>query len=159
MSRLSGLVASAHGHGRQGARDDPELLAKRVAYSQRDAVLSEINGDARSDAIKERGEDGSLVLYKQVNELTRRPDERKLVLGAIKRIRHPDALAIAEAALAEEALRRDAENACLDLAQHLVHRDEHREHCLALLKQIADTSTDGKHKKRATEILAKNSKP
>jgi HEAT repeat protein len=110
------------------------------------------------DNLKARGEDDSLLVYKQVYEVARRPDERKSVLGAIKRVHHPEALAIAQAALAEDALRRDAESTCLDLADHLIRRDQHRDACTALLEQIAESSQQDNHKQRANDILAKYAK-
>ncbi len=103
----------------------------------------------------ERSDKENVAQYKSAMEMARRPDEKKMVIGAVAKVYHGDALVLAEVALDGKEFPNEAESACLSLADRLGRNRESKDKALGVLKRIADTSKNEKHVKRALELLGK----
>lgn len=78
-------------------------------------------------------------LLKPVYELAARPEEKRLVLSALSSAPHRDALQLAERALADTAVKAEAEMACAQIAKALVASDPEAAE-MSLQRLVADGS-------------------
>lgn len=78
-------------------------------------------------------------LLKPAYELAARPEEKRLVLSALASAPHRDALLLAERALADAAVKTEAEIACLQIAKALV-ASEPEAAGASLQRLVADSS-------------------
>lgn len=90
-------------------------------------------------------------LYRQAFEAMPRADERKLLLGGLGKVRHAEALKLAESCLGEESMRQEAGMACVNIAESLPVADV--EAFRAALDGILLRTADENLKKRAKGLL------
>jgi len=104
-----------------------DLLAiARTADSPVHKVLA-LRGFVRMAALPgERPPADTVKLFADAMKLAERPDDKKLVLGALPNVAHPGALDLAVACLADPALEVEAANAVIQVAKNVrkTHRDE-----------------------------------
>jgi HEAT repeat protein len=84
--------------------------------------------------------------------LASRPDEKKLVLGALAEVRHIDALMMADMCLGDEALRDEAAVTMLAIARALAA--EQRDAALAAIEKVSKTATSEKVHQQAADAAA-----
>jgi len=82
-----------------------------------------------------------------------RPDEKKLVLGALSGIGDAVAMDAAQKYIQDEALATEAEFACIRIASRL--KDKAREETMAVIRKIAETSKSEANRKKAAEVSKK----
>jgi len=82
-----------------------------------------------------------------------RPDEKKLVLGALSEIGHNVAMDAAQKYIQDEALATEAELACIKIAGRLNGKE--REDAMVVIKKIAETSKNESNRRQAGEISKK----
>jgi len=103
---------------------------------------------------RERAREQLVADYRELMGLAERPDDRKMVLGAVAKVEHADALEMARAALDDKDLTAEAEAACLALADKLRRNKDVREQVKAVLTRLS-ASANEKTAKRAKEQLEK----
>jgi HEAT repeat protein len=98
-----------------------------------------------------RGEGETMSMLRQAWELSERPDEKRLVLGALGGVSSSAALDLAEASLADEDLRSEAEAASHKIAVSIAGKNPDR--AKRSLKRLAETSQDERLREQAIEAL------
>jgi HEAT repeat protein len=98
-----------------------------------------------------RTADETLKLCARAMAAAQRPDEKKLVLGAVGRVPHPDALAMAKKYAADASLRAEAERASVMIASGMTA--SYPEQAEPALKEIIAATKDAGIRKRAREAL------
>ena len=86
--------------------------------------------------------------------LASRPDEKKLVLVALSGIGDLAALEAAQKCMQDEALKKEAELACVRIAQRFKPGKE-RDKAMAVVKAIAETTKDAGVRKQAESALTR----
>ena len=98
----------------------------------------------------------TLKAYEDLMELARRPEERKLVLGALANLPHPRALAIADVCLADPDVSAEATLATVNIAR--VIKGAYRDETAAAMKKLAIFAKDQDVRRQAEGILAQITK-
>lgn len=135
---------------------DPEviydlLMIARTSTSQAHAVLA-LRGYVRLVRLpSEREPIETFRMLEEAMSLAERPEEKKLVLGALAEVRHIDVLMLAELQLGDEALCNEAAVAMLTIARALAA--EHPAAALAAIEKACDAATDEKVQQQANETV------
>jgi HEAT repeat protein len=98
-----------------------------------------------------RDTEETLTMLRQAWDFSERPDEKRLVLGALGSLPSPAALDFAEMSLADENLRNEAEVACHKIAVSLA--GAHPDRAKRSLRRLAETSRDERLRQQAAEDL------
>ncbi len=138
----------------RAALDPLKRLAKEAGKTTHRvlALRGTVRLTAASAATRKREE--LLADYGTLMGMAERADEKRLVLGAVAKVEHMDALAMAKAYLQDEALRAEAEAACLTLTDRLRRNKKVRDQIRAVLNGLA-SSPNAKTAKRAKQQLGK----
>lgn len=87
-------------------------------------------------------------------KLASRPDEKKLVLGALGGISDGAALEAAQKCIQDDALKTEAELACIKIAQSF-KPGKARDKAMVVVKQIAETTKNDNVRKQAESALSR----
>ena len=99
----------------------------------------------------ERTAEQSLALYVDAMALATQAQEKKTVLGALAALRHPKALDMALAAMADKAVRAEAAQAAVTLASALL--SSHNKQAVAALNRVAEEAKDTEAARLAQDTL------
>jgi HEAT repeat protein len=124
------------------ARNEPQLVHRILALRGYVRMVEED---------KELAPGRALAMYRDAMDAVDSADARKLVLGGVGKVCSPEALDYAQGFLQDEALKREAEAACLGIARAL--SGSHRDRAMAVLKQIADRSDSETLRDQAGDVL------
>ncbi len=115
----------------------PDLLALAGDAQDETHRILALRGAIRLlDAPADRAVEDTVVLCAKALELATRPDERKMALGVIGKVPHPDAIALAVARLDDPEIATEAAQAILQLAEPLAAANADAVH--AALERIID---------------------
>ena len=97
--------------------------------------------------------DAKVQTLKAALDMATRSEEKRQVLGEIARVNHVEALKVVEPALADEALKREAQLAYFQIAESLIGGQP----AIAkeALEKIVATTTDNGLKEKALAAIAK----
>ena len=98
-----------------------------------------------------RKADDRVAMFREALGTAERPEEKKLVLGALGGVGSVAALDLVEPYLADQALKSEAQAACLRLAQSLAGREPAR--ARAALLKLVESSEDQALRQQAQEAL------
>ncbi|MEM7391077.1 MAG: HEAT repeat domain-containing protein [Verrucomicrobiota bacterium] len=122
-----------------GAASDLMELAKNASSNSEKILalrgLIQVSGKGRSDKDK-------IERFKAASELVERPDEKRMLISALRDVRRPKALHMLKAYLGDEAVKREAEVSAIDLAWDL--RKQFPEDVKAVAKIVIDNSQNKK---------------
>jgi len=105
-------------------------------------LLGDTAGTSPADAMK---------AYKDLMAAADRPEDKKLVLGGLAGVSHPDALQMAIACLDDEAVRAEAALATLKIGQALIGADP--EAVKAAMEKLQASVPDAKTRQQAGQVL------
>lgn len=136
---------------------DDAALADMVAIAKDDPKESNqvlaLRGYMRLAKDRERKEEDRLAMCTTALPLTRRPDEKKLVLGVLRELRTVEALRLAAPLMADEKVQHEAADAAVGIARRMGGKlpDEVKD---AMTKAIEATK-DERIRREAGEVLKK----
>ena len=93
----------------------------------------------------------SMKAYKDLMAAADRPEDKKLILGGLAGVSHPDALRMATACLDDEAVRAEAALATLKIGQALIGADP--EAVKAAMEKLQASAPDAKTRQQAAQVL------
>jgi len=126
------------------------LKLAKAAPSPAQRILG-LRGYVRLARSESRGAEDRLSMFREVLAVAERPEEKKLVLGALGGVRSTTALNLVEPYLADPALKSEAQAAYLRLAQAVAGDDPARART-ALLK-LVQSAEDPALRQQAQEAL------
>jgi len=94
-----------------------------------------------------------VAALKRAAQLAQRPEEKKLIIGALAGVGHLDALKLAANYLDEKAVSREAASAAMKIIGRVAKK--HPSASVEVLEKIVKTTTDKRLKKQASEALKK----
>lgn len=95
--------------------------------------------------------DARVAAFRRAAEIATDPDSRKLLLGGLPAVAHPEALALATNWLADPAVSTEASLAAISLAETILGTD--REAAVAAARRLATDAADAAVKDRAGRVL------
>src|SRR5258708_7109413 len=131
----------------------PALLSRVRASGNQTQRAIALRGYVRMIALNEtRSPDQAVGLYKGVSAFTKTPDERRLVLSGLSKVKSLAALDYASSFLADEGVRAEAELAVAEIGRGIA--GAYPEKMRAALEPIAQNSSSESAKNKAREALA-----
>jgi HEAT repeat protein len=131
---------------------DALLRTVRAAQEGRERTIA-LRGYLRMIGVNEqRTPEQALALYREVAALTTHPEEKRLVLAGLAKVRSREALEYASGFLTDGDVRAEAELAVVEIGRSTI--GAWRDRTRALLEPIAREGNNEEVRKRAAEVLA-----
>jgi HEAT repeat protein len=128
------------------------LRTVRTTQDEKQRTIA-LRGYVRLIGINEqRSSEDALALYREAASLARSPEEKRMILSGLAKLRSPAALDYASSFLADEAVRAEAELAVVEIGRGTV--GAYREKTRAALEPIAQGSANENARKGAQDVLA-----
>jgi hypothetical protein len=137
--------------GWQSAEPAAEVLEIAKTSTNDTYKVLALRGYVTMITIKDLPADKRLAMCKEAMPLAKRPDEKKLVLGALGETPLPEALKMIEACIEDAAVKGEAENALLKLSQAMSATNP--DDVKATLNKLIASSGNANIKKQAQQLL------
>ena len=98
-----------------------------------------------------RSPEETVKMLNEAMKAATRSDEKRQVLGVLTGLAHPSALAAVEAAMADEAVRGEAEAAFMKICEAM--KDKHRSEVKSALQRFIESTKNEALKSQATKLL------